>query len=124
MEDILRVVNGSQDAFVERDLERYLSYFREDVVAIDATMRLEGRAQVRAFTAQIYELIARLAFVERRVFVVGETAAQHYKLRLTLANGKETTFEGMDVFELDGERRIFRLTSYYDPAEMQAVLGG
>lgn len=124
MNDVYSVVKASQDAWAERDLERFLSYFREDVVTISVAAHREGREELRAFAVQLYELIAKIEFVDRKIFVVGNTAAQRYTLRMTLTNGKQSLVEGVDVFELDEERKIQKLTGYYERADLQAVIGG
>ncbi|HZF55793.1 MAG TPA: nuclear transport factor 2 family protein [Polyangiaceae bacterium] len=122
---IADIVNASQDALVERDVDRYLSFMAEDVVLNDPTMPpTTGRDGARRFVEGILGLCSELAFVDRKVFVSGRSAAMRFTLRCRTASGKEALLEGVDVFEVNEAGLIQQCASYYDPSPMAALMGG
>jgi ketosteroid isomerase-like protein len=121
---IADIVNASQDALVERDVERYVSFLAEDVVLNDPSMpRSTGRDAARKFAEGILGLCSEIAFVDRKVFVVGRSAAMRFALRCRTASGKEAVLEGVDIFEVNEAGLIQQCTSYYDPSPMAALMG-
>ncbi len=57
------------------------------------------------------------------VFSAGRFTAVHFKGTARGPSGKSAPFEGLDVFEMDAEGRILRLTGYWDPAALLAQIG-
>ncbi len=122
---IADIINASQDALVERDVDRYLSFMAEDIVINDPSApRTTGRDGARKFMEGLLGLCSEIAFVDRKVFVVGRSAAMRFALRCRTASGKEALIEGVDIFEVNEAGLIQRCTSYYDPSPMAALMGG
>ncbi|HLM71204.1 MAG TPA: nuclear transport factor 2 family protein [Polyangiaceae bacterium] len=119
------IVIASQDAVIERNVDRYASFLAEDVVIDDPTMpQLVGRDAARKFVEGIVATCPEIAFADRKVFVSGRTAAMRFTLRFRTTSGKEALVEGVDVFEVNEAGLIQHLKSYYDPGPFAALMAG
>jgi ketosteroid isomerase-like protein len=121
MDQIVALVNRSQDLLMAGDFDGYVALFAENAVVLEPTGAvIEGRAHIREHVRQIASAFQSIEFVERKVFATGASAAMRFTLRLKLSEDRQVVMEGVDVFEFDEELRIHRATSYYDPT----ALGG
>lgn len=100
------------------DLDAMLELFAEDATV---TSPLQGEMEPAPF----YEdLFAETKLSETRVRheLEGDgCVAVHFDYRWVLADGSETTFECVDVFELDDAGRIAELRVVYDTAELGGI---
>jgi ketosteroid isomerase-like protein len=123
--NVADVVNASQDALVERDVDRYLSLLAEDVILDDPSMpRSTGREAARKFAEGLLGMCSEIAFLDRKVFVAGRSAAMRFTLRCRTASGKEAVVEGIDIFEVNEAGLLQSCKSYYDPSPLAALMGG
>ncbi|WP_437807338.1 glutathione S-transferase N-terminal domain-containing protein [Sorangium sp. So ce1078] len=113
--EIAKIINASQDALVAGDVDAYLAMMSDDVVVCDpSTPRLVGRDAVRRYIEGLLASFSEIAFLDRKVFPLGLGAAMRFTLRTRTADGRDGTLEGVDVFELNEQRKIAKITSYFD----------
>lgn len=106
------------------DVDSWLSTFAEDAVSHDpvGAPPLSGHAALRQFFEGIAGAFERVGLFEDQVFVNGNEAAVKWTGRGTGKNGREVTFEGIDVFEVNDEGKIQTIRGYWNPAAMMAEL--
>lgn len=120
---LLEVVTASQDALVERDIQKYLSCLAEDVVLEDpSTPPVRGRDAARHFIGGLLGAFSRIAFTERKLLPLGNRVAMRFTMAFTTMAGKPGALEGVDVFEFDDAGKIARMASYYDLDALAATL--
>ena len=102
-----------------------------ETFAVDATSHdpvgappMNGHAALRQFFDGICGAFERVGLTEDHVFTSGNEAAVKWTGRGTGKNGREVTFEGIDVFEINDAGKIQTLRAYWDPAAMLARLQG
>ncbi len=104
-------------ALESADLERMLSLFTTEA---RVTSPLAGTHDAQAFYKGLFESTgtSRIRLLE----TVEDTrsAAAHLEYDWTLANGKRTRFECMDLFHFDDDGRIRALKIFYDPSEIRS----
>jgi ketosteroid isomerase-like protein len=123
--NIADIVIASQDALVGHDVDRYAALLAEDVIVEDPTVpQMVGREAARKFVEGVLAMCPTIAFVDRKVFVFGRSAALRFTLRFRTTSGKEVVVEGVDVFEVNEAGLIQRCRSYYDPGPFAALMGG
>ncbi|EYF00485.1 nuclear transport factor 2 family protein [Chondromyces apiculatus] len=116
---IIDIVNASQDALLAGNVERYLALFAEDVISAGpVSPPSRGRAALKHHVEALLAGFSSIRFVERQVFAVGRSAALRYSLEAESHSGKPVRLTGVDVFEIDEDSRIHRVTSYFDPAAL------
>ncbi len=81
---------------------------------------VRGPLALKAFYGGIAGSFARLEIREEGVLTSGNFVAARFVGTATGASGRSAPFEGIDLFELDAQGRILRLTGFWDPA---ALLG-
>lgn len=121
---LLEAVNASQDALVERDIQKYLSLLAEDVVLEDASASnpIRGRDSARHFIGGLLGAFSELKFTERTALLLGGRVALRFTLEFKTAAGKPGSFAGVNVFEFDEAGKITRLANFYDLDTLAAAL--
>lgn len=106
------------------DIDSWLSTFAEDAVSHDpvGAPPLSGHAALRQFFEGIAGAFERVGLFEDQVFINGNEAAVKWTGRGTGKNGREVSFEGIDVFEVNEEGKIQTVRGYWNPAAMMAEL--
>lgn len=106
------------------DVDGWLSTFAEDAVTNDpvGAPPLNGHAALRQFFEGIAGAFEKVGLFEDQVFINGNEAAVKWTGRGTGKNGREVTFEGIDVFEVNDEGKIKTVRGYWNPAAMMAEL--
>jgi steroid delta-isomerase len=106
------------------DIDSWLSTFAEDAVSHDpvGAPPLSGHAALRQFFEGIAGAFERVGLFEDQVFINGNEAAVKWTGRGTGKNGREVTFEGIDVFQINDEGKIQTIRGYWNPAAMMAEL--
>ena len=104
------------------DVNQWLSTFAEDAVTNDpvGSPPLNGHAALRQFFEGIAGAFEKIGLFEDQVFINGNEAAVKWTGRGTGKNGREVTFEGIDVFEVNDEGKIKTVRGYWNPAAMMA----
>lgn len=96
------------------DLDAVLELFADGAVVRSP---LQGEVGAEPFFRDLFERTARSDIDVVQTFESrGEDpfAAAYFEYDWTLEDGRSVTFDCMDVFELDGEGRIVRLTLLFD----------
>ena len=87
------------------------------------TAPLGTRDDLRRHFRGLWRAFERLAVEPVRIWGASDGAAVTWRAKGTGRNGREVTFEGVDVFELDPLGLIRTLWSYWDPVEVAEPLG-
>ena len=121
---ISRVVRNYFLAIRAMDAEAFANCFAEDGTTFDpaGTPAISGRDAIREFLTSICKNFKSVGLTEESVFVAGNGAAVKWIGKGTSATGKDVTFEGIDVFEINEEGKIQTVRAYWNPAEMIAQL--
>ncbi len=106
------------------DVNSWLATFAEDAVSQDpvGAPPMRGHAALRQFFEGIAGAFEQVGLFEDHVFVVGNQAAVKWTGRGTGKNGREVTFEGIDIFEINDDGKIQTVRAYWQPAMMMAQL--
>lgn len=106
------------------DVAAWVSTFAEDGISYDpvGAPPSKGHDGLRQFLEGIAGAFERVGLFEDHVFINGNEAAVKWTGRGTGKNGREVTFEGIDVFEINDEGKIQTLRAYWNPAAMMAEL--
>ncbi|MDX1671499.1 MAG: nuclear transport factor 2 family protein [Balneolaceae bacterium] len=99
------------------DLDAWLSTFAEGAISHDpvGAPPHRGREGLRQFFENIGSAFETIALHEENLFIAGNEAAVKWHGEGTGHNGKEVTFEGIDVFEIDDEGKITEVRAYWNP---------
>lgn len=106
------------------DTAGWVSTFTEDAINYDpvGAPPNRGHAALTEFFEGITGAFEQVGLFEDHVFVSGNEAAVKWTGRGVGKNGREVTFEGIDVFEINDEGKIQTLRAYWNPAAMMAQL--
>jgi steroid delta-isomerase len=108
------------------DAQAWVSTFAADAISNDpvGAPPTSGHDALRQFFDGIVGAFEKVGLFEDQVFVSGNEAAVKWTGRGTGKNGREITFEGIDVFEVNDEGKIQTIRAYWNPAAMMAELQG
>jgi len=123
-ERISRAVRAYFLAIRAMDADAFANTFAEDGTTFDpvGTPGITGRDALREFLTSICKNFKSVGLTEEHVFVAGNGAAVKWMGRGISATGREVTFEGIDVFEVNADGKIQTVRAYWNPAEMIAQL--
>lgn len=116
---IIDIINATQDALIRKDLGAYLAHLAADVTMQDPIAPpVHGLDAAREHLERMVAQMGEVAFLERKIFAVGKSAAMKYTLKITIPGGPAATVEGVDVFDLDEDNKIKRIASYWNPTDL------
>ena len=106
------------------DPEAWLGTLAEDAVSRDPAggAPVKGHRGLRQFFDGIAGLFESVRLTEDHVFVSGNGAAVKFTGRGVGKNGREVTFEGIDVFEVNEQGKIQTVWGYWNPEAVLAEL--
>ena len=121
---IRKVVNDYFAATRAMDMEAWLATFADGAVSYDPVggPPLEGHDGLRQFFQGITGAFEKVGLKEEKVFISGNGAAVSWTGHGVGKNGREVSFEGIDVFEINEDGKIQKMWGYWDPAAMMAEL--
>ena len=121
---ISRAVRAYFLAIRAMDANAFANAFAEDGTTCDpvGSPAITGRDAIREFLASICKNFKSVGLTEESVFVAGNGAAVKWIGKGTSVTGKDVTFEGIDVFEVNEDGKIQTVCAYWNPAEMIAQL--
>jgi len=121
---VSRAVRAYFLAIRAMDAEALANTFAEDGTTFDpvGTPGISGRTAIREFLESICKNFKTVGLTEESVFIAGDGAAVKWVGKGTSNSGKEVRFEGIDVFEVNGEGKIQTVKAYWNPQEMIAQL--
>ena len=108
------------------DREAWVSTFAEDAVSHEPVGGdpLKGHDAFRAFFDGITGAFEKVGLQEKEIYPAGNGAAVKFTGHGTGKNGREVTFHGIDVFEINEAGKIQTVWAYWNPAAMMADLMG
>lgn len=100
--------------------------FARDAVADDPSEPepVRGEIALGSWLERLWEPFEELSVGEDLVSVDAGGAAVKWTGRGLGVSGREVTFEGIDVFDVDGRGKIRRVRRFWDPTRVMAVLAG
>ncbi len=109
-----------------RDGQAWLELFADNAVVHDPVdaAPVEGRVGLEESWKVFTSPFERLSIQQDAVFYVKEGAAVKWTAEGIGINEGSVVFEGISIFELDGDNRIQTLMAYWDPAAMMIALAG
>jgi steroid delta-isomerase len=112
-------------ALATGDEEAWLTRHADDAVSFNPVWGppTESLADLRRFFRGIRSAFERLSIQPDLISEAPDGAAVKWTGRAFGRNGRQVTFEGVDVFDVDDEGRIRTVWSYWDPAEVARSLG-
>lgn len=125
-ETVAKAVADYFSAIRAMDAAAWVSTFAADGVSYDPVdgPPARGHEALRQFFEAIAGAFEKVGLFEDQVFVSGREAAVKWTGRGVGKNGREVTFEGIDVFEVNDDGKIQNLWAYWNPAAMMAQLQG
>jgi steroid delta-isomerase len=125
-EKIPAVVARYFSAIGEKDPDAWAACFAEQGTSYEpgSPTPLQGRTALRQFLAGVLGAFEKIAMTQDHVFQSGNRVAVKFTGHGTGKNGRQVTFEGIDVFEINQEGKIQTMWGYWNPAAMMAQLQG
>lgn len=116
----MTAIDDYLDALEAGDLEAMLDLFADGATVVSP---LRGPTAPEPFYEELFAETRRSETTVRHRFEADAHAAVHFDYRWVLEDGRETTFECVDVFDLDGDGRIEELRIVYDAGRVRDDLG-
>jgi ketosteroid isomerase-like protein len=110
----------------ERDLEAWMGLFGDSAILHDPVDSLpaEGAAAIREAWKALTAPFESLQFTPDLRLFSESGAAVKWTGKAVAADGAQTNFEGITVFEFDDAGAIEAVVSYWDPAAVLIELAG
>lgn len=125
-ETIPQAVSRYFAAIGKMDAEAWVACFDEKGMSYEpgAPTPLQGHASLRQFIRGVLDLFQTIELTADHVFVTGNKTAVKFTGRGLGKAGKQVSFEGIDVFEVNEKGLIQTMWGYWNPAAMLAQLQG
>jgi steroid delta-isomerase len=120
------VVSEYFAAITRMDPDAWTACFTEQATSYEpgASSPLQGHAALRQFLVGVLGAFSQLELAVDHAFSSGTRVAVMFTGRGKGKNGREVSFEGIDVFEIGRGGKIQMIWGYWDPAAMMAQLQG
>lgn len=118
-----RLVKQLNDAWNEKDLEKYLSFFAEEAVYSESGMGAQkGKSEIRHFHEIAFARKTKRRSELLNVLVNANQAAAEWRLRGKTVRNREVDYCGVYMLDLkNGKVKSLRL--YFDTAERDRQIG-
>jgi steroid delta-isomerase len=124
-ETIRQSINDYFGAISALDCEAWIAAFAADAVSYEpGGPPLEGHDALRMFFNGVAGGFETIEMKPDQIFPVGNEAGVKWSARGTGKNGREVSFEGIDVFAVNEAGKIQAVRAYWNPAAMMAELMG
>jgi steroid Delta-isomerase len=119
-----KVVGDYFAAIRATDMEAWVATFADNATSHDPVggPPFDGHDSLRQFFQGITGAFESVGLTENKVFISGNGAAVMWTGYGVGKNGREVSFEGIDVFEINEQGKIQKLWAYWDPAALMAQL--
>lgn len=124
-EEMIRTaVSNYLAAICAKDVDAWLATYAPDGVSHDpvGTPPLVGKEALRQFFNSIADLFETLSMGTDQVFIGGNCAAFKFTGQGRGKNGRDVTFEGIDIFEVNDEGQIQKVMAYWDAGALLKTL--
>jgi steroid delta-isomerase len=113
-------------AITRMDPDAWIDCFTEQAMSYEpgAGSPLQGHARLRQFLVGVLGAFRQLQLTADHIFTSGNRVAVKFTGHGTGKNGRNVTFEGIDVFEINENGKIQMMWGYWDPDAMMAQLQG
>lgn len=120
------VISDYYAATRKMDVDAWLATMSDDIVSYQpvGTPPLKGRQAMRKFFLNLAEVFETLGMTEEFIHIADNQVAVKWIGFGTGKNGREVTFEGIDLLEMDVIGLIQTVRAYWNPAEVIAELQG
>ncbi|MEW6130203.1 MAG: nuclear transport factor 2 family protein [Acidobacteriota bacterium] len=125
-EQINEIVAAYFAATRAMDKAAWLATFAEDGVSIDpvGAPPMDTNEKRAAFFDGIVGAFETVGLSEQEIYLADNSAAVKWTGQGTGKNGREVSFAGIDVFEINDQGKIHSIRGYWNPAAMMAELLG
>lgn len=124
-EALSQAINDYFDAICSLNCDAWIANFAVDATSFEpGNPPLAGHDALRMFFNGVAGGFETIEMRPTQIFPVGDEAAVKWSARGTGKNGREVTFEGIDVFTVNNDGKIQTVKAYWDPAAMMAQLMG
>ena len=125
-ETIQKVVADYFAAIRAMDADAWVATFAENGITHDpvGTPPHQGHAAIRQFFLGIAGAFEQFGLTEDQAFIAGNEAAVKWTGRGVGKNGRQVTFEGIDVIQVNEAGKIQTVRAYWNLATMMAQLQG
>ncbi|BAY07662.1 nuclear transport factor 2 family protein [Calothrix sp. NIES-2098] len=107
------------------DLNTWLSTFAPDAISYEPERpALTNHDALSKLFQDIAGLFEKVGLQEESIFITNNQAAVKWTGYGIGKNGREVTFEGIDIFEINELGKIQKMWAYWHPAAMIAQLQG
>ena len=123
-ERIERTVTAYFGAIQAMDMDAWLATFADDVVSHTpvGSPPVHGPDGMRLFLKEIMKTMETVTVQMDGVFLAGDGAAAKWSAEGVGRNGRQISFEGISVFEMNIQGKIRRIFAYWNPAAVFAAL--
>lgn len=122
--DTTTVISNYFAAIRAMDVQAWLETFAEDAITHEPVggSIFQGHAEIKQFFEGIAGMFATVGLTEEFVHAAGNEIAVKWVGRGVGKNGKQVTFEGIDLFEINSDGKIQTVRGYWNPAVMMSQL--
>lgn len=112
---ISEIIQSYFHALERGDEYAILQLFADNGIVVSP---LYGRMKASDFFEQLFEDTAQSLITLIQIFKgsLTRSAAAHIRYRWTIEDEEPISFEAVDIFEFDSQKKIFKLTIIYDTA--------
>lgn len=108
------------------DKEAWLATFAADGISVDpvGAPPMDTNEKRAAFFDGIIGAFENVGLTEQEIYLTANSAAVKWTGQGTGKNGRDVSFAGIDIFEINEDGKIQTVRGYWDPAAMMAELMG
>jgi ketosteroid isomerase-like protein len=123
-EAIRQVVSAYFTTLSAMDADAWLALFAEDATGHDpGSPPLVGHADLGRYVRGLLDVFQAFSVVHEDIFLCDSGAAARWSGRGTTKSGREVSFGGVEVFEVNASGKLQRARAYWDAAGLMAQLG-
>lgn len=117
-ETVEQTLNAYYAALNNLEPDAFVDTFAPDAVSNDPVGAPPnvGHAGVRQFISGIQAAFSKVDMSQDFTSIAGDRAAVKWTVNGVLADGRNVTFAGIDVFEFNTDGKIQNLWGYWDPS--------
>jgi steroid delta-isomerase len=115
-----RTIRAYAASFHSRDRDAWLASFADEATQEDpvGSPIRRGRDEIAAFFDDTMASYAEIEIVPREIYVLGNEGVMVWTINGIRVDGR-VSFDGVDVFTFDGDRRITSVRAYWERAKMR-----
>lgn len=120
-EQMIATLNDVWAAVEAQDVDRMLGYMAEDAEVEDPVgggVR-KGHAELREFFGGMSDAFETVSVRQDKVYPCADQVALLWTISGRMTNGRDVTFDGIDVIKFNESGKIQALWGYWDPSVLE-----